>query len=63
MKRTRAAAQAVSKTISERWPNTQSWAVKCDVGNETMIREAVEEGVKKFGRLDVMVRPVPEGLT
>jgi NADP-dependent 3-hydroxy acid dehydrogenase YdfG len=53
----REAAKAVEKTISERWPETKVWAVKCDVGKEQMIKEAVEEGVKKFGRLDVMVSP------
>lgn len=41
--------------ISERYPNVESVAVKCDVSKEEDIKNAVESAVKKWGRLDVMV--------
>lgn len=45
--------------IVERFPNVKAFAVKADVGKEADVKAAVEAAVKEFGRLDVMVRPLP----
>lgn len=50
-----AAAEKVQKTISERYPNVKSAAIKADVGKEDDVKGAVDKAVELFGRLDVMV--------
>ena len=45
--------------IVERFPNVKAFAVKADVGKEADVKAAVERAVKEFGRLDVMVCPLP----
>ncbi|KAK7695593.1 hypothetical protein QCA50_000229 [Cerrena zonata] len=49
-----AAAEKVQKTLSERFPNVKSAAIKADVGKEEDIKGAVDKAVELFGRLDVM---------
>ncbi len=55
-----AAAEKGAKIITERFPNVKAIAVKADVGKEADVKAAVDKAVKEFGRLDVMVRFIPE---
>ncbi|CDZ98470.1 short-chain dehydrogenase [Phaffia rhodozyma] len=49
-----AAVEATQKLIQEKYPEVNTWPVKCDVGKESDIQAAVEGAVEKFGRLDIM---------
>ncbi|KAK7060271.1 hypothetical protein VNI00_001036 [Paramarasmius palmivorus] len=49
-----AAAQKGAEVIAQRYPNVKAVALKCDVSKEEDIKNAVDEAVKQFGRLDVM---------
>ena len=41
--------------IVERCPSVKAIAIKADVGKESDVKSAVEQAVKAFGRLDIMV--------
>ena len=49
------AAEKVVAIIVERHPNVKAIAIKADVGKESDVKSAVEQAVKIFGRLDIMV--------
>lgn len=49
------AVQKTHKLIGERFPNVKSIPVKADVSKEAEVKNMVDETVKTFGRLDVMV--------
>jgi NAD(P)-dependent dehydrogenase (short-subunit alcohol dehydrogenase family) len=49
------AAEKGAAIIAERYPNAKAIAIKADVGKESDVKSAVEEAVKTFGRLDIMV--------
>ena len=49
------AAEKGAAIIAERYPNVKASAIKADVGKESDVKSAVEQAVKTFGRLDIMV--------
>ena len=49
------AAEKARKLLVEKYPNAKAIAVKADVSKEDDVKSAVEQTVKEFGRLDVMV--------
>jgi NAD(P)-dependent dehydrogenase (short-subunit alcohol dehydrogenase family) len=49
------AAEKAVAIIVERYPNVEAVAIKADVGKESDVKSAVEQAVKTFGRLDIMV--------
>lgn len=49
------AAEKGAAIIAERYPNVKAIAIKADVGKESDVKSAVEQAVKEFGRLDIMV--------
>ena len=49
------AAHKGAAIIAERYPNVKAIATKADVGKESDVKCAVEQAVKTFGRLDIMV--------
>ena len=49
------AAEKGAAIIAERCPNVKAIAIKTDVGKESDVKSAVEQAVKTFGRLDIMV--------
>jgi NAD(P)-dependent dehydrogenase (short-subunit alcohol dehydrogenase family) len=49
------AAEKGVAIIVERYPNVKAIAIKADVGKESDVKSAVEQAVKTFGRLDIMV--------
>jgi NAD(P)-dependent dehydrogenase (short-subunit alcohol dehydrogenase family) len=49
------AAEKGVAIIVKRYPNVKAIAVKADVGKESDVKSAVEQAVKTFGRLDIMV--------
>ena len=49
------AADKGAAIIAERYPNVKAIAIKADVGKESDVKSAVEQAVKTFGRLDIMV--------
>ncbi|KAF5393557.1 hypothetical protein D9757_000253 [Collybiopsis confluens] len=48
------AAQKAADLIAKRSSNIKAIAFKCDVAKEQDIKNAVDEAVKEFGRLDIM---------
>lgn len=53
------AAEKALALVKQRFPNVSAAAVKADVGKEADIKAAVDKAVELFGRLDIMVRPIP----
>ena len=53
------AAEKALALIQQRFPNVKAAALKADVGKEADVKAAVDKAVELFGRLDVMVRPLP----
>ena len=53
------AAERAARLVAERTPNAQAVAFKADVSKEAEVKAAVDKAVELFGRLDVMVRPLP----
>lgn len=49
------AAEKGVAIIVERYLNVKAIAIKADVGKESDVKSAVEQAVKTFGRLDIMV--------
>lgn len=49
------AAEKGVAIIVKRYPNVNAIAIKADVGKESDVKFAVEQAVKTFGRLDIMV--------
>ena len=49
------AAQRGLAIINERYPNVKAIAIKADVGKEADVKAAVDQAVRAFGRLDIMV--------
>jgi NAD(P)-dependent dehydrogenase (short-subunit alcohol dehydrogenase family) len=49
------AAEKGAAIIAERYPNVKAIAIKADVGRESDVKSAVDQAVKIFGRLDIMV--------
>jgi len=56
-------AQHTASHITKSYPNARTLVVKADVGKESEIKGLVDQTIKEFGRLDVMVRvPAPSTL-
>ena len=49
------AVQKVAAIIAERYPNVKAIPIKADVGKELDVKSTVDQAVKTFGRLDIMV--------
>ena len=49
------AAEKGAAIIVERYPKVKAIAIKADVGKESDVKSAVDQAVKTFGRLDIMV--------
>jgi NAD(P)-dependent dehydrogenase (short-subunit alcohol dehydrogenase family) len=49
------AAEKAAAIIAKRYPNVKAIAIKADVGKESDVKAAVDQAVKTFGRLDIMV--------
>lgn len=49
------AAQRAQKRVQEKYPESKSIAIKCDVSRESEVEACVQLALKEFGRLDIMV--------
>ncbi|KAJ9116733.1 hypothetical protein QFC20_000668 [Naganishia adeliensis] len=48
------AAQKAQKRVQEKYPESKSIAIKCDVSRESEVEACVQLALKEFGRLDIM---------
>jgi NAD(P)-dependent dehydrogenase (short-subunit alcohol dehydrogenase family) len=50
-----AAAEKAKEIIGNKHPNVKTLVVKANVGKENEVEAMVDQAVKEFGRLDIMV--------
>ena len=50
------AAEKAKEMIASKHPNAKTLVVKADVGKESDVKGLVDQAVKEFGRLDIMVK-------